>query len=131
MGKSETICQCEIPEIELDNSCGKCSFMIPLERILQIEKSARVETNPTVEVNIENRSALDNRKITELLINQLTNSKKYKRAIKSGEFAKFSLIGTEDWEDYASLALRAQTLLTLTSIDKNIEEIRNILDKNK
>jgi hypothetical protein len=57
------------------------------------------------------------------LINELSSAKKYRKAIKGGQFALFTIMGTSDWEDYASLSLQSLQLLTLANIDDNLEKI--------
>lgn len=81
-------------------------------------------------VPISNRSATQNLKVVESLLTSLAGAKKYRRAIFDGEFATFSIIGTEDWEDYASLSIDALQLLTLAQINENLEAIRKQLDEN-
>jgi hypothetical protein len=123
------VCDCGLPDIQEDKTCGKCGHSIPEARIAKLTAKPS-EPAQKFDVRIENRDAAENRKIAEMLINQLANTKKYNRAIRSGDFAAFSIIGTDDWEDYASLSLQALTLLTLTNIDKNLEEIKNSIKKN-
>ena len=133
MADKISICDCGLPDIQDDKTCGKCSNSIPDERIAKLTKAALrqqdAEPAPEFNVRIENRDAAENRKIAEMLVNQLAGTKKYRRAIRGGDFASFSIIGTDDWEDYASLSLQALTLLTLTNIDKNLEEIKNTMKK--
>ena len=69
------------------------------------------------------------RVIVQDLISDLTRIEKYRRAINEGEFAKVSLIGTGDWEDYASLSLRAVNTLTLSKIDEKMEKMCSLLEK--
>lgn len=87
------------------------------------------ETPPKFEVPISGRSAQQNLEVVETLLANLAAGKKYKKAISSGEFALFTLIGTTDWEDYASLSIDALQLLTLAQINTNLEEIRKLLEK--
>ena len=68
--------------------------------------------------------------MVESLLTSLAGAKKYRRAIFDSEFATFSIIGTEDWEDYASLSIDALQLLTLAQINENLEAIRKQLDEN-
>jgi hypothetical protein len=71
---------------------------------------------------------MQNLKVVESLIFNLSSVKKYRRAISDGEFAAFSIIGTADWEDYASLSIDALQLLTLAQINENLEAIRKQLE---
>ncbi len=79
-------------------------------------------------IPITNRSATQNLKVVESLLSNLAGAKKYRRAIYDGEFASFSIIGTADWEDYASLSIDALQLLTLAQINENLEAIRKQLE---
>ncbi len=126
MAEKNSVCDCGLPDIQEDKTCGKCGNLIPDTRIAKLTAKPP-ENTQKLDVGIENRDASENRKIAELLINQLAGTKKYSRAIRGGDFATFSLVGTEDWEDYASLSFQALTLLALTNIDKNLEEIKIIL----
>lgn len=87
------------------------------------------EPTPKFEVPISGRSAQDNLEVVETLLTSLSAAKKYKKAISSGEFALFTLVGTTDWEDYASLSIEALQLLTLAQINTNLEAIRKSLEK--
>ena len=93
------------------------------------QEEAIPETPPKFEVPISGRSAQQNLEVVETLLANLAAGKKYKKAISSGEFALFTLIGTTDWEDYASLSIDALQLLTLAQINANLEEIRKLLEK--
>jgi hypothetical protein len=126
MVQKEEFCDCGIPEIQDDESCAKCGNVIPEERITLLTEGLPQK----FQLKIENRDANENRKIAEMLVEKLSETKKYGRAIKGGDFASFSLVGTKDWEDYASLSLQAVTLLTLTNIDKNLEAIKDKLNKD-
>lgn len=88
------------------------------------------EPPQVVNVPISNRTAKQNLEIVESLLNNLTATKKYKRAISGGEFALFSFIGTNDWEDYASLSIDALQLLTLAQINENLEAIRKKFEES-
>ena len=90
-------------------------------------KSAQTQVK---NIPISNRSAMQNLEVVESLISNLAGAKKYKRAISDGEFATFSIIGTRDWEDYASLSIDALQLLTLAQINENLEAIRKQLEGN-
>ena len=84
---------------------------------------------PSVEQrNQENRrkQILSSREVAERLITQLASGKKYDRALNTGEFATFSIIGTNDWEDYASLSFRALTLKSLLRIEQSLDEQKEI-----
>lgn len=80
------------------------------------------------DIPIANRTASQNLEVVESLLSHLAGTKKYKRAISGGEFAAFSIIGTNDWEDYASLSIDALQLLTLAQINENLEAIRATLE---
>jgi hypothetical protein len=93
-------------------------------------KSAQTPQTQVKNIPISNRSAMQNLEVVESLISNLAGAKKYKRAISDGEFATFSIIGTRDWEDYASLSIDALQLLTLAQINENLEAIRKQLEGN-
>jgi hypothetical protein len=52
---------------------------------------------------------------------------KYDDALNGRRFASFSLIGTEDWEDYASLSIRGMLLESATDIEERLERIEGLL----
>ncbi len=134
MNLDKNYCECAIPWTEPDNSCAQCKKLISPKRITQLSKAeAEVEAEEEAKLNISinNRSAAENRKVIETLINELSNAKKYRKAIKGGQFALFTIMGTRDWEDYASLSLQSLQLLTLANIDDNLEKIRVLLEKEK
>jgi len=130
MGKDEKDCECAIPWPVLGNFCDQCKRPIPAKRLTQIS-DAEKEAEATLDIGINNRSAAENRKVIETLINELSSAKKYRKAIKGGQFALFTIMGTSDWEDYASLSLQSLQLLTLANIDDNLEKIRILLEKQK
>jgi hypothetical protein len=67
--------------------------------------------------------------VVERLVKNLTAMNKYSKAIKHGEVAAFSFIGTDDWEDYASLSVNARNALTMANISRDLSEIRKLLEK--
>lgn len=138
MSRDQDSCKCAIPWVEPDNSCSRCQKAISPERIKQIAdaeakavKDAEDEEEAKFDVGVNNRTAAENRKVIETLINNLTYAKKYRKAIKGGQFATFTIMGTSDWEDYASLTLQSLQLLTLANIDDNLEKIRILLEEGK
>lgn len=107
----------------------------PSEDVAPISKAAQTQTNKTAQsqtksVPISHRSATQNLEVVESLLSNLAGTNKYKRAISDGEFASFSIIGTTDWQDYASLSIDALQLLTLAQINQNLEAIRKQLEGN-
>lgn len=52
---------------------------------------------------------------------------KYDDALTGRRFALLSLIGTEDWEDYASLAIRGMLLESTTDVEERLESIEGLL----
>jgi hypothetical protein len=126
----EPNCECGIPWPETDNSCGRCKKAIPEKRRVALQNVEK-EPDSKLAIGIENRTAADNRIIIESLLLELTKTKKYRKAINGGEFSIFSLVGTKDWEDYASLSLQSLQLLTLANIDENLEKIRKLLENDK
>jgi hypothetical protein len=111
--------------------CPDCSStswsLVSREDVVDDSKSSRSQIN---NVPISNRSAMQNLELVESLVSNLAGTKKYKRAISDGEFSFFSIIGTRDWQDYASLSIDALQLLTLAQINENLEAIRKQLEGN-
>jgi hypothetical protein len=98
--------------------------------VIETEPEAPVVEQPQVRnIPISNRTASQNLEVVESLLSHLAATKKYKRAISGGEFAAFSIIGTNDWEDYASLSIDALQLLTLAQINENLEAIRKKIEE--
>lgn len=93
------------------------------------ETTPEQETTSKFEIPISGRSAQQNLEVVETLLGNLAAGKKYKKALSSGEFALFTLIGTTDWEDYASLSIEALQLLTLAQINTNLEAIRKAMEE--
>lgn len=52
---------------------------------------------------------------------------KYPRAINGQGWASFSIIGTEDWKDYASLSLAAMQTETLSDLGERPKRIERLL----
>jgi hypothetical protein len=126
----QNYCECAVPWPEVGSFCGQCKRPIAAKRLTQISE-AEAEAEAKLDIGINNRSAAENRKVIETLINELSSAKKYRKAIKGGQFALFTIMGTSDWEDYASLSLQSLQLLTLANIDDNLEKIRILLEKQK
>jgi hypothetical protein len=57
------------------------------------------------------------------MIDALKESRKYRLALSGERLASFSIIGTDDWEDYASLAFDAMALETTLDIDTRLERL--------
>lgn len=105
-----------------------------IENIPEVENEPRTTIEEDVskrDVPVFDRSAAQNLEVVENLIANLSNTKKYKKAISSGEFAQFSIIGTNDWEDYASLSISALQLLTMAQINARLELLTEHLERNK
>jgi len=126
----QNYCECAIPWPVVGSFCDQCKRPIAAKRLTQISE-AEAEAEAKLDIEINNRSAAENRKVIETLINELSSAKKYRKAIKGGQFALFTIMGTSDWEDYASLSLQSLQLLTLANIDDNLEKIRILLEKQK
>jgi hypothetical protein len=119
-----------LENIFLCNSCNLIATELK-EMISEVETEpeSQVPEQPQVRnIPISNRTASQNLEVVESLLSHLAGTKKYKRAISGGEFAAFSIIGTNDWEDYASLSFDALQLLTLAQINENLEAIRKQLE---
>jgi hypothetical protein len=76
---------------------------------------------------IAGRSSSEHLEVIEKLVSELASTKKYAKAIRQGSFATFSLIGTNDWEDYASLSISALNAISLANISRNLEEVVALL----
>jgi uncharacterized Zn finger protein (UPF0148 family) len=133
------ICNCGLvkqkPSIDSKTGLKICTICNhPLEIQLneeQIQRSQELEQERLAKLSVFGRSATHNREIIEQLINELAKSRKYAKAIKEGDFTTFSFVGTNDWEDYASLSLQALNLLAIARIDENLEKIRILLEDSK
>lgn len=125
-------CKKEYPhKANQKKQCPDCSStfwsLVSREDVVDDSESSRMKIK---NVPISNRSAMQNLEVVETLISNLAGAKKYKRAISDGEFAAISIIGTTDWQDYASLSIDALQLLTLAQINENLEAIRKQLEGN-
>lgn len=114
--------------------CNFCDMRSPklqtsLSQEAANETTPEQETTSKFEIPISGRSAQQNLEVVETLLGNLAAGKKYKKALSSGEFALFTLIGTTDWEDYASLSIEALQLLTLAQINTNLEAIRKAMEE--
>jgi hypothetical protein len=61
------------------------------------------------------------------MIDQLSLQRKYRLAMSGERYAFLSLWGTEDWEDYASLAISAMTLEAILDVDQRLESMADSL----
>jgi hypothetical protein len=137
---SAQICYCGFLKQEIKTMsdgteyCAKCNLPTELSTLRldskTIEELAAAEAEALAKLAITGRSAKHNREIAESLIGELAKEKKYAKAIKNGNFATFSIMGTNDWEDYASLSIAALNLLAITRIDENLEKLVKILEKD-
>lgn len=57
------------------------------------------------------------------MVDELAKTRKYSLPLSGERFAFFSFWGTEDWEDYASLALTAMQLETSLDLDHRVERL--------
>jgi len=120
-----------LENVFLCNSCNLIAAELQeVTPVIETEPEAPVvEQTQARNIPISNRTASQNLEVVESLLSHLAATKKYKRAISGGEFAAFSIIGTNDWEDYASLSIDALQLLTLAQINENLEAIRNKIEE--
>lgn len=63
------------------------------------------------------------------MIDDLATRRKYDLALQGKRLANVSLVGTEDWEDYASLAFRAMLLECSLDSDQRLEQLVDRVDK--
>lgn len=120
-----------LENVFLCNSCNLIAAELQeVTSVIETEPEAPVvEQSQVRNIPISNRTASQNLEVVESLLSHLAATKKYKRAISGGEFAAFSIIGTNDWEDYASLSIDALQLLTLAQINENLEAIRKKIEE--
>ena len=69
-----------------------------------------------------------NRKMIKMLAER---AKKYDLALTGDRWAYGSILGTESWEDYASLSTRAMQLETTTNIDERLERIELHMERSE
>jgi hypothetical protein len=136
---TNNFCSCELSKQEpvvLFGSglmgCLTCNKQIDYETNTPTEAElSAAEEEKLQRLRIKGRSAKHNREIAESLVDELAAGRKYAKALKKGNFAAFSIIGTNDWEDYASLSISALQLLAVTRIDENLEKLINLLEKKE
>ena len=56
---------------------------------------------------------------------------KYAKPFERGRFAAFSLIGTEDWQDYASLVLQMIQVDTLLNIEERLDRLVDVVESEQ
>ena len=56
---------------------------------------------------------------------------KYAKPFEEGRFAFVSLIGTQDWQDYASLVLQMIEIDTLLNIEEKLDSVLNRLGEDQ
>lgn len=64
----------------------------------------------------------------QILRELVTRGEKYSRPFTRGKFATFSLIGTEDWQDYAALVLQVVQIDTLLNIEQKLDSLLAAVD---
>ena len=52
---------------------------------------------------------------------------KYRKDLAGERLAVFSIIGTEDWEDFASLSFLAMQVETITDLDRRVENLEQTM----
>ena len=53
----------------------------------------------------------------------LQTGDKWKVALDGERFAAFSIVGTNDWQDYASAAMQAMLLETASDVDERLDTL--------
>lgn len=62
------------------------------------------------------------------MIDALTErAAKYRKALAGERLAVFSIMGTEDWEDFASLSFLAMQVETITDLDRRVENLEQTM----
>lgn len=67
---------------------------------------------------------------TKRQIVSLLKEGKYALPFDQGRFAVFSVMGTNDWEDYASLVLQMIQVDTLLNIEEKLDSLLTVLDRD-
>jgi hypothetical protein len=95
------------------------------EEAAKLEKDlADVNKYSLTDNSIEEQESLINDLITEM-----ASGGKYKKALQEGKFAAFSLVGSNDWEDYASSVFRILMLKELMRISKSVDKLSKEIEK--
>jgi hypothetical protein len=126
--------QCEsCKAVMADMSVTECEFCngssfthVSVDEPISQSPSANVKN--IGEIPLAGRTASQHKEVVEKLVQNLSGASKYAKAVKQGEFAAFSFIGTNDWEDYASLSINALNALSLANISSELEAIRRLLE---
>lgn len=111
-------------DVEGIRKCNNCQGKYADFKLDEIDLPVEEESFDPAALDISSQEEIIIR-----LIGQLAQSGKYHSALSKGKFAAFSIMGTNDWEDYASTALRTVMLKEVLRIDKNLEDIKKILAK--
>lgn len=106
--------------------CNNCQGIIDVDGSQVQEKPVKEEKESFSADTLDLRAQEE---LISRLVQHIGGIGKYNKALTKGEFAAFSLMGTNDWEDYASTVLRIMTLKESLRIDQNLEEIKKILIK--
>ena len=132
------LCQCTDPDRKTEIlpsriwGCSDCKLPLDYSNSVQNTGDSSSETRKqenTYSQRTSTPASTKNREqvLVENLINQLARTEKYNRAINQGEFATFSIIGTNDWEDYASLSFQALQLRGMIRLEQAIATQNDLL----
>lgn len=66
---------------------------------------------------------------TYAMVDALAEARKYRIALEGDRLAYFSIIGTESWEDYASLSFAAMRTETLVDIDIRLDSLTEMMTR--
>lgn len=119
--------ECKNVYSDLAKKCKKCDNG---ELIFGTPDQVKLEWEEKPDPKLFETDTLDREEIEKLalmLINDLSGAGKYKKALEQGRFALFSIMGTEDWDDYAMGVLRVLMLKELMRMDTSLEEIKGLL----
>ena len=105
--------------------CPRCAGAAKSQETPADREAARRELRARNPIAMGPRSR---RERSYSMIDQLGESGgKYARALRGDRLAAFSVIGTEDWQDFASLAYQVMELETALDSDVRLEDISTSL----
>ncbi len=104
--------------------CPKCGLMADPGSVRKRQPQTRGKTNGPDQKDYLERSAGWRRERNRKMASNLRLSGgKWGAALEGQRFASFSLLGTESWEDYASAAMIAMQLETISDLGQSVESI--------
>ena len=127
---SSDACQCSATDREgfgvkksmFGDTCKKCNLPI-------VPDDIEFTPSSSPKYSLTDNTLEEQESLINLLISQMAEGGKYKKALIEGKFANFSITGTNDWEDYASSVFRILMLKELMRVSKTVEGLRQELEK--